>query len=316
MINCPLNRGNSTLNRVAYRAGRLVAAGALAGKPTAGVLEAAGIAVGLLLADVRATVRSGLQAGQANPAVLPDSGPWTRSRTPSQPPVVPPAAPESATPPRPPQVEVDRLWSLSRPVLDDPDVTAWLLSRAIPADRVELHDLARAIPADASIPRWAACQRVPWTAHHRLIARGWGATGTAESLHARAAGELPEGLPKGLWPAAGPGSARGLVLSDGWGRQLIATGRRPEGWRGEMVVAEGVPDWLVVATNYSDSDEDAPAVLGVTAGSWTLEIASRVPDGTRVVIATDPDEAGDKYAQKIAATFQGRNCELRRWSPR
>ena len=101
-------------------------------------------------------------------------------------------------------------------------------------------------------------------------------------------------------------------MADGWGRQILATGMRPEGWSSELVVAEGVPDWLTVAVGCSDADGDAPAVLGVTLGSWTPDLAAKVPDGTRVVIATDCDRAGDKYADRITRTLDGR-CECRRW---
>jgi len=102
-------------------------------------------------------------------------------------------------------------------------------------------------------------------------------------------------------------------MADGWGRQILATGRRPEGWGGELVVAEGMPDFLSWAITFSDADEAAPAVLGLTAGSWTPDLAGRVPDGTRVILATHADAAGDRYAAAVAATFAGREVEVRRW---
>ena len=304
---------NNALNRIAFRAGRLVGAGALDGEHVTCELEAAGLATGLQLARVRATVRSGLRAGQASPAVVPDCVPGTGRRGPARPPLVRPTPRKQEPAPRPPRAEVGALWAACAPVLDDPEVSAWLAGRAIPPDRVELHDLARAIPRGARVPRWATCQRVPWSAHHRLVTRAWGATGAAESLHARAVGDLPEGLRKGLWPIAGAESVRGLVLADGWGRQILTTGGRPDGWAGDLVVAEGLPDFLSWATSSSDADSTAPAVLSVTAGGWTAEIGARVPSGTRVVIATDHDAAGNKYAATVAATFQGRKVEVRRW---
>ena len=303
---------NTALNRVAYRAGRLASAGALDSETIARDLEAVALALGLARHEVVATVRSGLCAGMSNPAWIPGGkagGRCCRStRTPQQ----HPAPPESGQAPRPPRAEVECLWRLARPVTADPEVSAWLTGRAILPERVELQDLARAIPPRAKLPRWARCRGVPWSAHHRLVARGCGATGAAESLHVRAATEPPRGLPKGLWPAAGPGSARGLVMADGWGRALLASGRRPAGWSGVLLICEGLSDWLTAATAFSDADPDAPAVMGVTSGSWTAEVAVRVPDGTRVVLATDPDKAGDKYAMHIARTLAGR-CEWRRW---
>ena len=84
------------------------------------------------------------------------------------------------------------------------------------------------------------------------------------------------------------------------------------GWGGELVVAEGVPDFLSWTTTCPVADESAPAILGVASGSWTSDLAARVPDGTRVVIATHHDGAGHRYAQTIAGTLAGR-CEVRRW---
>ena len=304
---------NSMLNRAAYRAGRLVAAGALDGENATREIEARALALGLARHEVSSTIRSGLRAGMASPANIPGGEPGYPSQGPARPPLVctVPTAPWGP-PPRPPRAEVERLWHLSGPVTEDPEVGAWLAGRAIPPDRVELHDLARAIPPGARLPRWAGCRRVLWSAYHRLVTRGWGATGAVESLHARAVGEPPVGLPKGLWPAAGPGSARGLVLADGLGCQILKTGRPPKGWGGELVVAEGVPDFLSWTTTCPVADESAPAILGVASGSWTSDLAARVPDGTRVVIATHHDGAGHRYAQTIAGTLAGR-CEVRRW---
>jgi len=97
--------------------------------------------------------------------------------------------------------------------------------------------------------------------------------------------------------------------------RLLLAGEVPFWWsRREVVISEGLPDFLSWATNYSDADTDAPAVFGVTSGSWTPELAARIPDGCRVLIATHLDKAGDRYAEKITATFQSRNLELHRWT--
>ena len=309
----PDGERNGTLNRVALRAARLAAAGALSWESAAGELEAAALARGLDRHEVAATMRSAYRAGSESPATIPEGKPGDRRRSPARPPLVRREPPEQGPPPRPPRAEVEALWRLARPVTEDGEVSAYLASRAITPERVELCDLARALPVGARVPRWASCRRIPWSVHHRMVVRGWGASGAVESLHARAIGESPAGLPKGLWPAAGPGSARGLVLAEGWARQILAMGQRPEGWCGELVVAEGVPDFLSWATTCSDADQDAPAVLGLTAGSWTPELSARVPDGTRAILATHSDAAGDRYAATVAATFQGRKVEVRRW---
>jgi hypothetical protein len=76
-------------------------------------------------------------------------------------------------------------------------------------------------------------------------------------------------------------------------------------------VAEGEPDFLTWATRFSDADEAAPAVLGVVSGSWTTCIADRMPDGARMIVRTDHDEPGEKYAHTIQMTLRGRCTVLR-----
>jgi len=78
-------------------------------------------------------------------------------------------------------------------------------------------------------------------------------------------------------------------------------------------VAEGVPDWLSWCVEDSDEAEDAPAVLGVAAGNWTPTIAARIPDRTKIVIATDDDGAGHGYAATVAKSIRNREIEVRRW---
>ncbi len=307
---------NNLLNAAAYRAGRLVAAGALEGGQAADALQGAAAAAGLSPAEARATVRSGLEAGQRSPAELPEAASRQnhrrhRARRASRPPAGAQQPVKQRPARRPPQAEVEHLWSHAHPVLENEEVSAYLTGRGIPPERVELHDLARALPKNLKVPRWAVCRGIPWSASHRLVVRGWSATGQMESLHARSTGEAPEGLDKALWPAAGPGSVKGLVMADP-AAQLLLAGKKPEVIK-EVVIGEGLPDFLTWTTEYSDGNEDAPAVIGVTSGGWSQAHASSFADGFKVHIATHNDKSGDQYAEKIAATFQGRDVELRRW---
>jgi P4 family phage/plasmid primase-like protien len=63
---------NRRLNVAAYNLGQLVAAGLLERGEVERDLEAAGLACGLEEGEVRATVKSGLAAGEANPRVIPE----------------------------------------------------------------------------------------------------------------------------------------------------------------------------------------------------------------------------------------------------
>lgn len=78
-----------------------------------------------------------------------------------------------------------------------------------------------------------------------------------------------------------------------------------------VIVAEGVPDFLTWATRHSDADEDAPAVVGVIAGSWCEEIAARVPTGIPVYVRTHGDAAGFAYAETICSSL-ARRCRVHR----
>jgi hypothetical protein len=72
-----------------------------------------------------------------------------------------------------------------------------------------------------------------------------------------------------------------------------------------VIITEGAIDFLTVATHYGCT-EYAPAVLGVFSGSWSDELAARIPTECRVVVRVHRDEAGEKYlAARFAALCLG-----------
>jgi hypothetical protein len=73
-----------------------------------------------------------------------------------------------------------------------------------------------------------------------------------------------------------------------------------------MVVCEGVPDFLTWATRWGDAAEEAPAVIGIIAGSWTSGIAGRIPSETRVCLRAHADDAGAHYVRDIAESLAHR----------
>lgn len=232
-----------------------------------------------------------------------DNGPPVRLR-----PMPTPKAPEP--PKRPPAAEVAALWDACLPVAEDPEVAAWIASRGLDPGDVETRDLARALPEGHPCPPWARARGATWAeSGHRLIVPMRAPGGAMESLHARRVRE-GEGS-KGLSPAGA--AVGGLVMADPLA--LLMLSRDPEGGamvrRVGLVVAEGVPDFLTWGTRYSDADEEAPAVVGVISGSWNEALARLVPDGAKVAIRTDPDEAGRRYEAEIAATLIER-CDVKR----
>jgi len=222
----------------------------------------------------------------------------------------------------PPPEDVARLLGVSRPVTDDPDVAAYLRSRSIDPAAVHARvTLARALPEGCECPKWATKviepggRPRPWSdTDYRLLVPMF-RPGVWDPCSLRARRIVP-GDPKSL---AGRGiSTRGQVMADALGRYLLVHRRVPPDWPVNqqllVVIAEGEIDFLTLGTWWPD-EHPSPAVLGVVSGSWTPEIAACIPDGARIEIRTDPDEAGDRMAVGICATFSGR-CEVERVVPR
>jgi len=215
-----------------------------------------------------------------------------------------PQAIAGPSPERPANNEVARLWSCCRAVTCDDVVSAWLRSRSIDPCRTEDLDLARALPPQATLPRWARSNAGSWIeTQHRLLVPLYDDQGTMASIHARA---IIQTHPKSLSPARC--TLAGLVMADSGGVRMLVGGE----WQPRQVwVGEGVPDFLTLACDFNESDDES-AALGIVSGSWTGAIAARVPNGCRVVIATHDDEPGIRYATRIGADLASRT-QLFRW---
>jgi hypothetical protein len=217
-------------------------------------------------------------------------------------------------PARPPKEEADALWSSSVPVGSDPEVAGWFCYRyhsPSVCERIELWDLARAVPADLALPGWARSHCGPWNrTGHRILFRLWDHTGQAVSLRARCVD--PRGTPKSLAPSGF--SVKGLVLADPLGVQLLS-GVAPDWWEPhEIIISEGEVDWATWASQQPDVDPQGPACFGATAGSWSQDLADRMPDGATIVLRVHHDLPGRHYAEQIARTLRGR-CRLFRSLP-
>lgn len=195
----------------------------------------------------------------------------------------------------PDAAEVTALWALGGSVLDDPASGGHLVGRGLDARTVASLDLLRALPAGASLPRWAWYRGKPWTeSGHRMIARVFDAVGACRSVRAwRVEGEAAA---KRLPPGGHKSSE--LVLANRLAQELL-TGKRAVPT--VIVVAEGEPDWAVCSTAWPRL-----AVFGVTSGSWSDAFAARIPIGSEVIVRTHNDSAGDKYAATVIASVKAR----------
>ena len=243
---------------------------------------------------------------------------------------MPKRAPRPEQPPvRPPAAEVAAVWSGCREVTQDAEVAGWLASRAIGAERVMELELAKALPKDAAVlPAWAALgtPERPETARswavlgYRCLVPLYDASGALVSLRARSVtGGAPKAVPPTGNHLAPPVhyAVRGLVMANPVGRRVLQGGRAPNWWpSGKPLVvwvAEGETDFLAIASQWTIDDPEHPAVFGVESGAWVPEIAARIPFGSVVVVATDDDPAGEKYAAKVIETLSGR-VKMRRWT--
>ena len=259
-----------------------------------------------------------------------DAGPMREGHAAPRPGRVPNPAPKREPPPpqRPPVGEVSALWESARPVTEDAEALEWMRAPkpngrgwpAIVAERIAEQDLARVIDAGARVPLWARSGGRGWNdSGHRLIVPLWGAFGRLESVRARwcRPAPMPEGTRKDLAPLGF--EVRGLLMADRIGRALLETGRALEALPHlrELValwIAEGTPDFLrlLASEDFAGVIEKAggiaPAVWGIFSGSLSDDIFARVPSGARVVVASDPDPAGEKYAELVREGLAARCC--------
>lgn len=304
--------------RAAAAIGGFVGAGEVDRSAGERALLSAALETGLPEREAIGHIRRGILRGEKTPRTVPDalfhrninSLASYRAR-----PAAPARTEAQASPARPPQQEVVALWGASLAVGDDAEAAAWFARRFGSAatwflQQTELWDLARVMPADIRLPRWAWSRRGPWAGTgHRILFRLWDHTGQAVSLRARSFDRTA--TPKSLAPSGC--SVKGLVLADPLGCQLLG-GLCPAWWQPrEIVVAEGEPDWLLWAARQRETAEQGPACFGIESGAWSPQIADRVPSEASVVIRTHHDEPGERYAQQVAASLRGR-CRIFRSS--
>lgn len=207
----------------------------------------------------------------------------------------------------PPVDEVAELWRRCPPAEEDAEVADWMRRRLGPR-WLRVGRYGRALPRCGGVPPWARS----WArTGHRAVFPVWDATGQMRSLRARRVreGEGPKCLPP-MPHGERHYAAGGLVLACPVALRLLRGQPMPDGWPAvvPLVVTEGEPAWLAWAAGRRH------AVMGVTSGSWSLPIASRVPDGTPVLVATDHNAAGHRYAAAISDSLSAR-CPVTRWAP-
>ena len=211
----------------------------------------------------------------------------------------------------PPASDVDRVLTFCTMVEKDEEVSAWLRSRKLDPSEVDVRGLAYALPKSAPTPPWARFAGKTWIeTGHRLIVPLVDHLGAVRSIRA---GRVVDGdTPKRLPPAGHKIS--GLVMADAMATDVLKAGLWPEDspWRPQFMIAEGEPDWLTIATMLELSRGPQCAMIGIYSGAWTADFARRIPKRSSVIVTTDQDAAGDKYAKLIAESLVGRQCDIQR----
>lgn len=264
-----------------------------------------GDALHLIAAAHRLDVRADFPAvlGEAARLAGVELGSERRAGSRPEAPYQPPSYPDAG--------EVEALWSAAVSIELDGDARGYLEGRGIDPGAVELYDLARVLLPSSWAPSWARCRGRSWSSSHRLILPVVDHAGEVRSLRAwrlPSADLEADDLPKRTAPAGK--ALAGLVLACPIARRMLATGKLPPWGSLEVIITEGEPDFLAWASGVSDADETPPAVLGVVAGAWGESLATRIPDGARVVILTHQDASGDRYAATIRASLAGRPVEV------
>lgn len=236
-------------------------------------------------------MRRGDERSSAEPARPRPAAPPVSARRPEIPP------PEERT--YPPDAELGAVWEAAGLPSEDEEARAMLEGRGFEPARVDV--LARVIDKAATLPRWARYSGRSWVeTGHRLLLPVYDAAGVMQSVRAW---RVVDGTSPKRLPPTGH-KAGGLVLADDVAIAMLAGTYAPK----RVLVVEGEPDFLTWATRPVG---EVTAILGVGSGSWTDELAGRVPSGARVIVRTHHDASGNKYAEQINSTLRGRCTVLR-----
>jgi len=275
--------------------------------------------VGLGKAEIKSTLKSAEREGRKKPKAS--------NGNPADVETLPPMEPEP--PVYPPHHVWSALWEAAEGVFAHDQPCEWLSGRGIDLERLSGARLCKYLPKGtrlpgelheefrSAIPKVALDGEYQHAPLHgfRLMLRLYDSVGDPRSLQLRCIVDHGDKL-KAKAVALKP-QKRGLVLANSAGAMALRRDpMRKEMWADrlvEYVIVEGEPDFLVASCE-DTGDDRVRVVFGITGnGSWTDAHAIAVPQDAHVIIATDDDDPGDKYATKIKATLHGRRVS--RWKP-
>ena len=160
----------------------------------------------------------------------------------------------------------------------------------------------------AALPSWASYGSRPWNIEgYRLILPLHSPTGRVEDLYARGLTDVAERSAVTMRSSPTVVGGGGLVMANAPGKRLLHTGRwsADATWR-TVIIAGGALDYLEWS---SAIGTQGVVVLGLIPGSWNEELASRIPDGTRVIVRAHSNPVARRYAHRVEESPRGR-CEV------
>lgn len=210
----------------------------------------------------------------------------------------------------PPLQVVRAIWEASRRADEDAEVVAWCADKRVDATRAADLDTFRVLPkrglitsdtaSDESIGMWLRNDM-------RAVFPLFDVTGDLRSLKARSV--LPKAKRKNPTPSLpfkGYDKA-GLVNLCPVARQVLSACRLPDWWADYVepwsVIVEGEAKFAEQATAYGELEETAPMTIGIESGVRFDRLFARLPERVRILVATDPNDAGAGYASKALAAM-------------
>jgi len=156
-------------------------------------------------------------------------------------------------------------------------------------------DVVRVLPPSRRFdwPGW-------WRVHHqnrwRVACLAYEPSGLVSSIHARSV--IDDGREsKTRWPSAGPGSASGLILAGAHGAAWL----RGRTEHRILWILEGITDLIAAElVCLREGLTEIVCLSGAAGGFGSFGLIGHLSRLDSVYVRTDDDEAGNRYAEKLA----------------
>ena len=187
--------------------------------------------------------------------------------------------------PRAPLAELEAVWAAAKASGCEAHADRWLASRGL-----AWSDECAVLHPRGALPSWGRWAGRSWSdTDYRLLFRTFDRDGWS-GIRARWIGEGVAPGPKSC--AASGVRSSGVLANDLWRRAMLGQARPAS-----IVVCEGEPDWLSALVAWPHA-----AVAGIVTGHWPRDLGTCIGRDAEVLVTTDDDDAGARYAYQIEAS--------------